>query len=184
VSAAAGAASKARILSEAQAFNAALAERNKAYLALQTAMAGSLTTTEGLAAAEAALDRAMATGAITEAEQTVYLERLNVVTGVATASMEANTAATLENAAAAKLSSRSVTELGIVMGELASGNTGRLKYSLAALANQTGFLSKAMGAILSPIGLAATAIGGALAYDIYATYENAKQSTEELQKLS
>ncbi|HUX23228.1 MAG TPA: phage tail length tape measure family protein, partial [Burkholderiales bacterium] len=173
-SAAARAAEEAAIQAESVAqLNAATLAKSAAYARLQLAMQGNLATESGIAEAEFAIDEAMAAGAITVREQAAYFVKLAAAENLATVETEANTAATLENAAAFKLSSRATTELGVVFGELASGNTGRLKYSLSALANQTGLLAK----LMSPAGLAIIGVVGAIALFAKAAYEGEQETT-------
>jgi phage-related minor tail protein len=138
---------------EASAFNAATQACVAALQELNVAFAGNLATEEGMAAAEAALDVAMAKGAVSAQEQKVYLERLNAAVAASTVVLEADTVAQGENAAATAANSATKRELGVIIGELARGNTARLEGSLVTLANRSGFLST----VLSPLGLT---IGG------------------------
>lgn len=73
--------------------------------------------------------------------------------------VKTNTVAHVENTAAAKLSSNTTRELGTTMGELAAGNSGRLKQSMASLANSTGLLTK----LMTPLGFAIMGVVGILA---------------------
>lgn len=120
---------------------------------LNLAMKGNLATTAGMAEADAALDAAMATGAISAKEQEAYLKKLAVAEGIETATTEANTAAHVENAAALKLNSRAYAEIGTAVSEIAAGNFGRLRRTGAAFANQAGLFKK----IFTPVGGAITA---------------------------
>ena len=79
-----------------------------------------------------------------------------------TVAAEANTAAAIEQGVAIKavgVNSRVTSELGTLMSEAASGNFYRMRRSGAALANQTGILSK----LFTGTGLAILSIGGAIA---------------------
>lgn len=156
----------AAIAEEAAAFNAAVQAKIDAMVRLNAAFAGGITSTEGVAEAEAALDQAMATGAITAAEYTNYIGRLDAAEIDLAASTAEATVATDANTAAVTLNSRASAELGILMGELASGNASRMKRSLAALANQTGLLQKAVGFIFSPLGLLSVAMAG-VAFEVF-----------------
>ena len=142
----------------ATAFNAAVLEKQAALVRLNATMAGNLASTAGMAEAETALDEAMAVGALSASEQSAYFVKLAAAETLATEATVANTEATLVNGAALKLNSRAYTEIGVLAGELASGNTSRLKFTLAALANQTGFLRIAVGALLGPLGAVAVAV--------------------------
>lgn len=155
--------SQAAIVAEATAFNTAVQAKQAALLRLDTAMGGNLASAEGMAEAEYALDNAMAAGAITAQEEAVYMERL-------AAAEEAVTVSTVEATVAQDaftMSSRASAEVGTILSEALAGNFGRIRRSAAALANQTGILSKALSILLSPAGLVTIAIGGmgAMAYE-------------------
>jgi phage-related minor tail protein len=76
----------------------------------------------------------------------------------AVAVTEASTVAVTENTGAMVLNARVSGELGTMLGEVMTGNFGRLRRSAGALANQSGLLAKAF----TPIGMAALAAGGAV----------------------
>lgn len=161
--------SQEEMVAYATAFNAAVQAKIDALNRLNAAMRGNLASTEGMAEAEYALDNAMQVGALTAQEQAVYMERL-------AAAEELDTAATLENVAAKEaqsaaiagvaMNSRASAELGTMLGEALAGNFGRIRRSAAAMANQTGLLTKVINALVSPVGLATVAIGamGGMAY--------------------
>ncbi len=132
------------------------------YAALDAIMGKKVATTEEVAAAEAALDRLQQAGMLSNEQLAETFAALETVTAAETKSLQANTVAQVENAAAARMNSRTQYELGIMLGEVASGNIGRLKRSTAALANSTGLLK----ALMSPTGqsiLGVTAILGTFA---------------------
>lgn len=137
------------------------------YAALDAIMGKKVATTAEVAAAEAALDRLQAAGAISTEELSEAFAALDVVTAAETKALQANSVAQVENAAATKINSRTQYELGIMLGEVASGNVGRLKRSTAALANSTGLLK----AIMTPTGLGITAGIAALALFGKAVYD-------------
>ncbi|HWU68664.1 MAG TPA: phage tail length tape measure family protein [Stenotrophobium sp.] len=135
------------------------------YAALDAIMGKKVATTEEVAAAEAALDRLQQAGMLSNEQLAETFAALETVTAAETKSLQANTVAQVENAAAARMNSRTQYELGIMLGEVASGNIGRLKRSTAALANSTGLLK----ALMSPTGqsiLGVTAILGTFAVAI------------------
>lgn len=128
------------------------------YAALDAIMGKKVATTEEVAAAEAALDSLQAEGMISNEQLAETIAQLDVVTAAETKSLQANSVAQVENAAATTMNSRTQYELGIMLGEIASGNINRLKRSGAALANSTGLLQ----AIMTPTGLAITGVVAAL----------------------
>lgn len=91
---------------------------------------------------EATAEQIAATQAAVAAQdaQMVSTEGLVGAQRASTVATEADTVATNVNTVAKKVNSRTQYELGIMAGELASGNIGRLKRSTAALANSTGLL--------------------------------------------
>jgi phage-related minor tail protein len=91
-----------------------------------------------------------------------------------TAATTANTVATNANTTAKTVNSRTQYELGIMAGELASGNISRLKRSGAALANSTGLLR----ALMSPTGLAIAGVTAAIAFLGVEAYKAAESETE------
>lgn len=144
---------QATIAEDAAAFNAAVQAKIDAMMRLNAAFAGNLASAEGVTEAEAALDQAMAAGAITTAEQTAYLERLTAAEVESTVAVEANTAAITMNGQVGR-------EVGIMIGELARGNYTRLEGSTVTLANRTGLLTSALEFIISPLGIATAAAAG------------------------
>ncbi len=96
----AGLAASEAIAADAAAFNAAVMARAAAAGNLSAAMAGGITSTEGLAAAESALDEAMATGAVTASEFAAIQVELGAAEDALTAQVDANTASVEANTAA------------------------------------------------------------------------------------
>lgn len=161
VAASASASAAAQVASDAEtaaALNAATLAKGEAYARLQLAMQGNLATAAGMTEAEFALDEAMATGAITASEQAAYFTRLAAAETAATVATEANTVANGENAASFSLNARATRELGAIVDELASGNFGRLKTSVAAFLNQSGLLKMAFSATGGAVLAAGAAI--------------------------
>lgn len=154
------------VAAEAAAFNAAVQAKIEAQTRLNAAFAGSIGSTAAIGEAEAALDQAMAVGAITASEYAAYIDRLNIAEVELAASTEAATVATEENTAAMVLNGGVARELGVMIGELARGNYTRLEGSTITLANRTGFLSTALNAVLSPLGLV-TLAAGAVGYEVF-----------------
>ncbi|MGN6227129.1 MAG: phage tail length tape measure family protein [Dyella sp.] len=154
------------VAAEAAAFNAAVQAKIDAQVRLNTAFAGSIGSTTAIGEAEAALDQAMAAGAITASEYAAYIERLNLAEVELAASTEAATVATEGNTVAMVLNGSVARELGVMIGELARGNYTRLEGSTITLANRTGFLSTALNAVLSPLGLV-TLAAGAVGYEVF-----------------
>lgn len=154
------------VAAEAAAFNAAVQAKIEAQTRLSAAFAGSIGSTAAIGEAEAALDQAMAVGAITASEYAAYIDRLNIAEVELAASTEAATVATEENTAAMVLNGGVARELGVMIGELARGNYTRLEGSTITLANRTGFLSTALNAVLSPLGLV-TLAAGAVGYEVF-----------------
>jgi len=157
---------RATIAEEAAAFNAAVQLKVDAMVRLNAAFADGVVNTAGIAEAEAALDQAMAAGAITAAEYAGYVGTLNTAeidlatsTAAATMATEANTVAMTINGGVAR-------ELGVMIGELARGNYTRLEGSAITLANRTNLLSSAISAVLSPLGMLAVA-AAAVGYEIF-----------------
>lgn len=146
--------------------NTSITAQGEALLRLDAAFQGSIASAKGMQEAELALDQAMATGAITAEQQAVYLEQLNAVEGVAAVSARATATAVAEQTAALRINGGVAREVGVMIGELARGNYTRLEGSTITLANRTGFLTTALNAILSPLGLVAVA-AAAVGYSIF-----------------
>jgi len=157
---------QASIAQESAAFNAAVQAKIDAQVRLNTAFAGGISSTEGIAAAEAALDQAMAAGAVTAAEYAGYVGKLDASEIELATSTAAATTATEANTVALQINGGVAREVGVLVGELARGNYTRLEGSTITLANRTGFLSSALGFLISPLGLVteATAALGVAAY--------------------
>lgn len=141
--------------------NAQMAASSRA-VAMQTQYERVLAITAGteaeLDAAEGQLNKMRAAGAITATEYAAAVDRL------AKAKLT-DAAASKVSAAAEKgsLTARQGREIGTLATELAAGNTGRVKTSVAALANSFGVVGK----LLTPVGIAftglAVAVGGTVA---------------------
>lgn len=149
---------QASVAQEAAAFNAAVQAKIDAQVRLNTAFASGITSTEGIAEAEAALDEAMAAGAVTATEYATYVGRLDAAEVELAASTAAATTATEANTVAMQINGGVAREIGVLVGELARGNYTRLEGSTITLANRTGFLTTALNALLSPLGLLAIAV--------------------------
>lgn len=154
------------VAQEAAAFNAAVQAKIESMARLNAAFSSNVTSNEGMAEAESALDQAMNVGAITASEYAAYVARLDAAEAAAAVSASAATAAVTEQTAALSISGGVARELGVMIGELARGNYTRLEGSTITLANRTGFLSTALNAVLSPLGLVAIA-AAALGYSIF-----------------
>jgi hypothetical protein len=163
---------QATIAEEAAAFNAAVQAKIDAQVRLNAAFAGGITSTEGLAEAETALDQAMNLGAVSAAQYTGYVGTLDAAEVSLTGATEASTAAINENTVAIEVnavSSRTAAELGVLLSEAASGNFSRMKRSIAALGNSTGVLQAAftgygpaiLGATAAVIAFGVAAVKGA-----------------------
>lgn len=139
---------------EIAALNSATVKAQMAdYAMLGKILDGNVKDVSELAAAEATLDRLQATGAITTEELAAAFAVLNKVT-------DKNTAANVANAASRKgLNSRTQYELGVLAGEIASGNTSRIKRSIPALLNASGMTKL----LMSPAGLGLAGITAAIA---------------------
>lgn len=147
------------VIVESTAAVAKATEKQKTDLALMfDAMSGNTKTVEALAEQQAALARIQAEGSqsaasLADAESMLADAsiRLGVVTDLETGAIAVNTEAKIMNA-------RVSGELGTMLGEVLSGNFGRLRRSAGALANQTGLLAKAF----TPIGLGVLAASAAV----------------------
>lgn len=151
--------SSADVAAEAAAFNAAVAAKRAALQSLDAAFAENIATAEGAAAAESALDEAMASGAITAKEQAAYLKKLDAAKAEDVAVTEASTAAVTENTVAMGVNAGTARELGVVLGELARGNTARLEGSMVTLASRTGLLTLLFNPLTLAIGAVVAAMG-------------------------
>ena len=157
---------QATIAEEAAAFNASVQAKIEAQIRLNAAFSAGITGAEGIAEAEAALDQAMAAGALTATEYSGYVGKLDAAEAALAESAAAATVAVDANTAAITLNGGVAREVGVMIGELARGNYTRLEGSTITLANRTGVLSTALQSILSPIGLA-TIAAAALGYSVY-----------------
>ncbi len=157
---------QATVAQEAAAFNAAVQTKVEAMTRLNAAFAAGVSSAEGIAEAESALDQAMNAGAITAGEYAGYVATLDAAEAAMTTTAEAATAALVEQNAAMSISGGVAREVGVMIGELARGNYTRLEGSTITLANRTGLLSTALNAVLSPLGLVAVA-AAAIGYSVF-----------------
>ena len=130
--------------------------------------------TAQLARDEIALKKARDIGIISASQFEKASAALAAEQAAVAATSEAVTVATGTQTAAVHLNSRATRELGTAMSEVASGNTGRLKQSMASLANQTGLLSK----LFSPLGLLFMGVVGVLGLLAVAFYKGWQQASE------
>lgn len=154
------------VAQEAAAFNTAVQSKVDAMVRLNAAFAGNVATTAGMAEAELALDQAMAAGAISATEYAAYVAQLDAAEAGMTATTTAATAALGEQAAAMTLNAGVARELGVMIGEVVRGNYTRLEGSAVTLANRTNFLSTALNALMSPLGMV-TLAAAAVGYEIF-----------------
>lgn len=139
--------------------NSTILAQGAALSQLDAAFAAPIATSKQLAAAEAALDEAMRTGAITAQQQEEYLAQLSASQAAVAETAQLAAAGTEELTAAQTISGSTAREVGVLIGELARGNYHRLEGSTITLANRTGLLAQAF----TPVGLAAIAAGASLA---------------------
>lgn len=169
---------QAKVVQEAQAFNAATQAKVDAMMRLNAAFQRNLGTADGMLEAELALDQAMSTGAISTAEYATYVERLNAAEAAAAVSVEAAAAAITEQNAAMGISGGVARELSVMLGEVLRGNYGRLEMSATTLANRTGLLQAAF----TPLG--ATVLGvGAAALWLTEQLVKAQEQTSEFERV-
>lgn len=159
-SAAAVNASMAQVKAGVAAASGGVTQLGADFNALDEVMAGHVKKAQDVTAAQQALDRLMAQGAITAKEQADALDMLTASEKLTTtekatltAATEAQTVATEESTVALGINGGVAREVGVLFGELARGNYHRLEGSTITLANRTGFLSSALGFLLSPAGL-------------------------------
>lgn len=137
--------------------NAATVQQQIAdYAALDAVMTKKVVTTEEVAAAEDALDRLQAAGMISNEQLAETFAALDIATASDTKALQENTVANIENAGAKTINSRTAYSISALLSDAASGQISRSKREIAAVANETGLLSK----LFSPMGIA---IGGAVA---------------------
>lgn len=154
------------VVQEAAAFNAAVQTKVDAMVRLNAAFSGNVATTAGMAEAELALDQAMAAGAVTTGEYAAYVAQLDAAEAAMTATATAATAAMTEQAAALTLTGGVAREVGVMIGEVVRGNYTRLEGSTVTLMNRSGYLSTALNALMSPLGMVSLAAAG-VAYEIF-----------------
>lgn len=154
------------VAQEAAAFNTAVQSKVDAMVRLNAAFAGNVATTAGMAEAELALDQAMAAGAISATEYAAYVAQLDAAEAGMSTTTTAATAALGEQAAAMTLNAGVARELGVMIGEVVRGNYTRLEGSAVTLANRTNFLSTALNALMSPLGMV-TLAAAAVGYEIF-----------------
>jgi hypothetical protein len=164
---------QATIAEEAAAFNAAVQAKIDAQVRLNAAFAGGITSTEGIASAEAALDQAMTVGAITTTEYAAHVATLDAAEVALAGSTAAATAATVENTAA-QISSRTAYSASALITDALTGQFSRSRREVAALANETGLLQAAFNSV-GPAVLGVTAIVAGLTI---ALKENAQEQFE------
>lgn len=132
-----------------------------------------------LAKDEQALMTARNNGTVTlEAYQTA-MAGVTVEQAALAKAQEEAALASAGSTAAFNLNARATREMGTVIEEVATGNVGRLKTSLGALANSTGLLAKAF----SPLGLSILgliAIFAALTVGIIKGYEAFEQLNRDM----
>jgi phage-related minor tail protein len=157
---------QASIVKEAEVFNAAVQSKIDAQVRLNAAFAEGIGSTAGIAAAESALDQAMAAGALTASEYAGYVGTLDAAEAALATSSAAATVAVEANTAAITINGGVAREVGVMVGELARGNYTRLEGSTITLANRTGVLATALQSVMSPIGLA-TIAAAALGYEVF-----------------
>lgn len=127
------------------------------YEAVQQVLEKSTITTAEFDAASLALAKAVGTGAITAGEYREALDLLDAAKIKDVAVTKAQTAANKEQIASGlKVNSRLGYSLSALISDAASGQVGRSKRELSALANESGLISK----LLTPTG---AAIGGVVA---------------------
>jgi hypothetical protein len=156
---------QATIAQEAAAFNAAVQTKIDAQVQLNAAFQGGITSTAGIAEAEAALDQAMAAGAVSANEYAAHVATLDAAEAALAGSTVAATAATVENTAA-QISSRTAYSASALITDALTGQFGRSRREVAALANETGLLQRSFGLIMSPLGLATIGIA-ALGVEVF-----------------
>lgn len=154
------------VVQEAAAFNAAVQTKVDAMVRLNAAFSGNVATATGMAEAELALDQAMAAGAVTTGEYAAYVAQLDAAEAAMAATATAATAAMTEQAAAITLTGGVAREVGVMIGEVVRGNYSRLEGSTVTLANRSGYLSTALNALLSPLGMVSLAAAG-VAYEVF-----------------
>ncbi|MDE1988901.1 MAG: phage tail length tape measure family protein [Betaproteobacteria bacterium] len=184
----AGLAASDAIAADAAAFNSAAIARAAAAGNLSAAMAGGITSTEGLAAAESALDEAMATGAVTASEYAAIQVELGAAEDALSAQIDVNTASVAANTDAVAADTAVQGHyigvfriLGTVMGALmspvgavagglaavgidaayAQSRVDNMKDALAATGNSAGVSAGELDAWAAKIGTAVSTIGTA-----------------------
>lgn len=148
---------RATVAEEAAAFNAAIQVKVDAMVRLNAAFAGGITSTAAITEAEAALDQAMAAGAITASEYAARIADIDAAEATMAGSVAAATAAVDINTASLGMNARMTYSLSALLSDVASGQFGRSKREIGALANESGLLGNALGFLISPLGLAAEA---------------------------
>lgn len=159
-SAAAVNASMAQVKAGVAAATTSITQMGADFTTLDEIMAGHVKKAADVAAAEQSLDRLMASGAITAEEQAAAFDALAASEKVVTAATLETAEATEVASTAFKLNSRMGYSLSAMLSDAMSGQFGRSKREIAALANESGVLSRALGFIMSPVGMVAMAVAG------------------------
>lgn len=140
------------------AASASILQTGKDFQTLDAIMAGSVKSANEVAEAEYALDRLMSAGAISAAEQGAALEALNASAGTVKLAVNEAAAATNGFASALTRNSRTSYSASALITDALTGQFGRSRREIAALANETGLMGRALGALLSPVGIAVAAV--------------------------
>ncbi|MHB1282582.1 MAG: phage tail length tape measure family protein [Metallibacterium scheffleri] len=151
----AGLAVSQAVAADAAAFNAAAMARAAAAGNLSAAMAGGITSTEGLAAAESALDEAMATGAVTASEFAAIQVELGAAEDALTAQVDANTASVEANTGAKAANDAASSGQGFRF----HGIYGTVAQGMNLLLSPAGMVTAALGSLALVEGVAAGKMG-------------------------
>lgn len=151
-------ASNQAFLSSVQKLNEQTLARTAALRELYTTMNSGLGSTEAIAEAEAALDKAMAAGAITSREQEQFAAHLTAAERALGVAMDETTVEIEANTGALAMNSRMAYSASALITDALTGQWGRSKREIATLTNQTGLLSSAFSFLVSPAGLATLAV--------------------------
>lgn len=142
-------------------------------LELQTLLQKSKLTSADVAQAEALLDRAQVSGAISAGELADAFTALDAAKIKDVAVTKAQSAAQKE-AAGFTVNSRLGYSLSALVSDAASGQAGRSKRELAALANESGLFAK----LLTPTGIAVTGLAASVSALAVAFAKGEAESTK------